>query len=216
MLPTVTSAAAPSSTDFQEIDWDAPLDMDAQLQATPIEVFVKGMSINAVLDAVERQGRAPLTTPRVSAFRDQPMRDLVSLLVQAPSAAYPDVSARRALRAIGHDHFRGLLDNMIFRVIFAGFGGTLGVERAVRLAPKAYSVAAAHERVAVIEQSEGRVVLSYDDVWTFPDCFQVGLVEGALEVLGAKAGRVRVRRRGFAAADLEVCWSPGGQRTPAG
>lgn len=206
MLTSVTPAAAPSSADFHEVDWDAPIDLQAHLQATPAELSIKGMSFNAVLDAVERQGRQPLDMQRVPGFRDQPLRDLIELLVRATAVAYPDVSARRALRAIGRDHFRGLLDNMIFRVIFAGVGGTLGVDRAIRLAPKAYNVAAAHERVAVLEHGEGRVVLSYDEVWTFPECFQVGLIEGALEVLGATPRGVRVRRRGYAAADLEISW----------
>ena len=198
---------ASSAAVFVDVDWDAPLDVDAQVQAIPLDRVIKGMSFNAVLDAVARQGREPLAMRRAPGFKDLPMRDFLALLVTAQRTAYPDMPPRRALRAIGHDHFRGLLDTMIFRVIFAGIGNAFGVERALRLAPRAYNVPAKHERVSILEVEEGHMVLSYDDVWAFPDCFHIGIVEGALEVLGAVTDGVRVRRRGVAAVDLEFRWS---------
>ncbi|MBI5497046.1 MAG: DUF2378 family protein [Deltaproteobacteria bacterium] len=189
---------------FPSPDWQAPLDLDAQVAAVPPSHTVRGMSINGVLDAMAAMGRPLRDQPRRVAFKDHPQAEMVAVLVQA-ARALPDLPPREALRRVGQAHLEKLQENMVMRVMFAGLGQSLGVQAAAALLPRAYRAASSHEQVEVLANEPRRLMLRYRDCYSFADCFQVGVLEGGLRNFKVTP-RLGVRVVSRAETELELAW----------
>ena len=77
-------------------------------------------------------------------------------------------------------------------------------ESAMSLVTKVYSMMAGLS-IRITEGSEGRRVVALRDIWSYPDCYHVGLFEAAMSDYG-HTGIVKVRSISLTDVDLEVTW----------
>jgi uncharacterized protein (TIGR02265 family) len=192
-----------SSSEFHAVDLRAPIDIDARIAETPAETTTKGMFFEPLARSARKLGVA--CEPRYVPFRDYPLRDFMRLVSDYGRARYPDVTLREALRRAGWEAFPALMSSVAGRVTFA-FAGR-DVQAALRLAPQGYKHCLSQCSVSTRVCTSGQVVLELRDVWNFPECYQVGVIEGGCRAFGAEP-RIRARVRSHSSIDLLVRWDP--------
>lgn len=200
-LDAELEAAGASAAEFRETDLRSPLEVTARILETPAECTARGMFFEQVSRAARELG-LPSDT-RYVPFRNYPLRQYMELVVQYGRARYPEVPLRQALRRVGWEAFPALMGSVAGRVIFA-FAGR-GVQGALRLAPEAYKHSMSHAQVTTRICGASQAVLELRNVWNFPECYQIGVIEGACRSFGAEV-RVRVRVRSSSSVDLLVRW----------
>lgn len=194
----------PTHEDTVPIDWDASLDADEYLQATPSHITVKGMFIQSLLDAVTAAGMSLEGRSRYSAFKDYPLTELMEVEVAAAGRLFPELPLRRALRRFGWSAFPTLMSSMIGRVIFAPVGNNL--RAAIKLAARGYRVSISHAKVSVEDRDDPQsVYVQLGDMYNFADSYQVGVFEGAAHHY-EREPTVTVHRRSRVDVDLLVRW----------
>ncbi|NRA32719.1 MAG: DUF2378 family protein [Polyangiaceae bacterium] len=93
-------------------------------------------------------------------------------LTHAASAIYPHVPPRKGVRRIGKGMYPAFANSALGKAAL-GFGTSL--ERALRIAPTAYSLAGTEATANLVSQTAGRAVVELRGVWDNPDCFEVGV-----------------------------------------
>lgn len=194
-------AAGLDPAEFVEPDFRAPLDVASLIAEVPAQNTAKGMFFEQLARAARKYRL--VGDARYVAFRDYPLRDFMRLISDYGSAHFPGLPAREALRRVGWEAFPTLMSSVAGRVIFAFAGRE--VRSALRLAPDAYKHSLSHCSVRSRLSGPRQAVLEYRDVWNFPDCYQVGAVEGACRAFGAEA-TVRVCARSSASVDMLIRW----------
>ncbi|HTV24062.1 MAG TPA: DUF2378 family protein [Polyangiaceae bacterium] len=190
-----------SAAHFRSLDAREALDVDARIRETPLEKQTKGMFFEAVTRAGRNLG--VVREQRYVSFRDYSLRDFMQLVAEYARARYPGIPVRDALRRVGSEAYAALMSSVAGRVLFALTGGD--VQTALRLAPEAYRHSLSHCAVSVRVDQRRQVVLEFRDVWNFPDCYQVGVVEGACRAFGVDA-RVRTLVHSACDVDMLVRW----------
>jgi len=187
--------------DFREPDHRAPLDVAALIAEVPAQNTAKGMFFEQLARAARQHGIG--CDARYVAFRDYPLRDFMRLIAEYGRVRFPGLPAREALRRVGWEAFPTLMSSVAGRVLFAFAGRE--VRSALRLAPDAYKHSLSHCSVRSRLNTAGQAVLEYRDVWNFPDCYQVGAIEGGCRAFGADAA-VRLCVRSSASVDMLIRW----------
>ena len=182
---------------FRAPDPHEALDVDARIRDTPLEKQTKGMFFEPLARAARSAG--VVHDQRYVSFRDYPLRDFMQLSAEYARARYPNSSIRDALRRVGSEAYPALMSSVAGRVLFALAGGD--IRSALRLAPEAYRHSLSHCAVNVRAELRRQVLLELREVWNFPDCYHVGVVEGACRALGVDA---RVRTRVLSACDVDM------------
>src|SRR5688572_13951778 len=152
-------------------------------------------------EQVARAAR-PLGVPcesRYVAFRDYPLSDLMRLLAGAAKACYPGRPTREALHLMGRDAFGTLMSSVAGRVMFTFALGD--AHSALRLAPQAYKASVSHCSVRVPVCTPEQVVLELRNLWNFPECYQVGVLEAGSAAFGPLP---HLKTRVLSACDVDV------------
>jgi uncharacterized protein (TIGR02265 family) len=189
------------AADFAELDMKAALDVDARIRDTPSEKQTKGMFLEQLARAARAVGGASPT--RYVTFRDYPLREFMRLMADTAALRHPGLPLREAFRRVGSDAFSTLMNSVPGRVLYRLARGN--VRAALCLAPEAYKHTLSHCSVSVRLEAPRQVVLEFRDVWNFPECYHVGVVEGACRAFGAEP-RVRACVRSACDVDLLVRW----------
>jgi uncharacterized protein (TIGR02265 family) len=162
---------------FFSPDWNAPLDVEERLRGMPSWVAIKGMFFHSLLKEAARHQKH-IEGDSYIAFKSYPGHDYVRLSVKVAAAIYPELSLREGLRRMGQTVYPTLLQSMIGRVVFGALGGD--VRAIMRLVPKGYSISSKVGEVVVKEVSDTHALLSFKEFYGFYDCYQVGVIEGAI------------------------------------
>jgi uncharacterized protein (TIGR02265 family) len=186
---------------FHEPDFRAPLDVAGMIAEVPAQNTTKGMFFEQLARAARQFGLDG--DARYVAFRDYPLRDFMRLIADYGSVRFPGLPVREALRRVGWEAFPTLMSSVAGRVLFAFAGHE--VRSALRLAPDAYKHSLSHCSVRSRLNGARQAVLEYRDVWNFPDCYQVGAIEGGCRAFGATP-TVRVCAHGRASVDMLIRW----------
>lgn len=188
---------------FVEPRWDAPLDLAARLETMPPGRSVKGMFLQGFVDAaLERSGRR-IGRGRYTAFQSYPVREMLTLMVEAASLAHPDVPPREGLRRLGKVAYPTFARSMVGKVVMSMAGGD--PKAALKLAPRAYRLIGDAGEATLHDVGPTECVLELRDVWTWPDAYNVGVHEGGLDAWGLE-GEVRVRVHSPCDVDLRITW----------
>lgn len=187
---------------FVPTDWQKPLDVDAVLAAIPPDATTKGMFFNDCLKLRTHAGLSPLDN-RYTIFKDYPQREFVSLAAKCAAEIYPEMSLREALRQLGHTAYPTMVSTHIGRILFGFLGND--VRRAMKMAGKGYSVSMSHVAVTHINDGEDFAHIRLTDIFIFPDCYQVGVSEGAVEAMGRR-GETRVRKVAPHSYEFYIRW----------
>lgn len=186
---------------FSPPDFQASLEYERRIAATPMTATVRGMYFSYLLRAAK--GFDLGDTDRYIAFRNYPMRDYMDLLVRFARAVYPHLALREGLRRIGWETMPTLLESIVGRVVFAVAGRDL--MQVINLAPRAYQLSISPGWVAVPVCSERQAVVEFRGIWNFPECYQVGVMEGVCRTYG-RTGVSRVRVLSEQDVDLLIRW----------
>ncbi len=185
----------------------APLELDARLQALPRAATVKGMFLSNIADLVEqRSGQRP-GRKRYVAFTNYPLSEMIELLPQAAKLAYPGLPVREGMRRLGRLAYPTFSSSTIGRVVMSIAGDD--PRSALHVAPKAYRLVGNTGTARVVDTGDGEAILELRGVWGWPESYNVGVHEGALDALGVD-GEVLVRIHSLCDADLLVRWRPHG------
>lgn len=188
---------------FVTPDFLAPLDLAAHRALVPTGLVTKGMFFQQVLEDAKKAGGDVGPKSRYLPFKDYPLEEWIEVLVACAERAHPRTPIREALRRMGGHSFKTFAESTIGKVLFSA--DARNVEDILALVPKAYALTTPSSKVELVSAEPGRGVLALREVWDFVDCYQIGVVEGGLRMLG-KVPRIGIRKLGPAAADFEISW----------
>lgn len=188
---------------FKEPNWNAPIDFEARLSATPAGAKVRGMFLQLLVQSLEPEGAAKAAARRYVAFKNYPMREYIELLALSCSATSSRVSPAERVRRLGWKVYPNYATTLTGMAIFAVAGHDF--RRVVELCPMAYRVASEEAKVTIRTLEEGHAVVELRNLWNLPDFHQVGIFEGAMRVCDVR-GTVRVSTFSFGDVDFDVSW----------
>jgi uncharacterized protein (TIGR02265 family) len=193
----------PSPSEFHAPLLDAPLDVEAAIDAIPSSATITGVFLTGiVIAATERGLRLPSAKESYLDFRQYPLREHARLLVDAARAYFPGDSLRLGLLRLGRGGPRTLLRSMVGRVVLGSVEGPLDALSAMA---KSYALHTKPALVTVESLAPGRALVKMRNVYYFLDPHHVGVFEGVLR-LAEVEGSVRIRSLGRFDADLLCEW----------
>lgn len=154
--------------------------LEGSIAMTPAHATVKGMYIDALLQELDRQRIVRPTTARFISFKDYPLRDFMRMLIDYSGLVVHDATPREALRQLGHSVFPTLAESTVGRIIFS-IAGRNWIQ-ALMLSPRAWEISLKPGSVQLCDVTETSARMALRDVWNFADTYQVGIIEGAMEV----------------------------------
>lgn len=184
-------------------DWYAPLDVEERIDACPADAAVRGMFYQEVLDALKKGGKPAPIEGSFIGFKLYPTKDYMRLAYDGARALYPEEPPRRALYLLGLQTYPNFASTMVGKAVFAIAGRSF--RRVVEVAPRAYDASIKPGGVDVLELRDGYARVGLRGAWGFPDCLQLGIWAGAMQVCGVE-GDIRYRLTSFCDAELEIPW----------
>lgn len=186
---------------FEEVDWDAPVDVARTLRAVPEHATVRGFLTSGLVKRAAQRGLSVGRT-RYLDFRSYPLREHIEILAEVAPVLHPNVSLRRALRRVGAMVLPAFRDTTAGRVLLSLSAESRG-ERAFGLLTKGYAMSRSVGSANLRSIDADRAVVELRTIHDFPDVLHVGIFEDLIRGYG-HSGRVRVRRIGLADVDLEL------------
>lgn len=199
-LDAELAAHGDSPADFLPVDTAQPLDVEARIAATPSEKRTKGIFLEKLARAAQPAGGAEA---RYAAFEDYPLRDFMRLLADYAPVRYPGVPVREAFRQAGSEALSTLMSSVAGRALLVL--SRSDIRSALRLAPEAYKHNLSQCSVQLRLQGSRQVILEFRDVWNFPECYHVGIIEGVCRTFEAHP-TIRTRIRSACDVDMLVRW----------
>ena len=191
------------SYDFVAPDWDAPLDVAAYVDVMPPSARIKGMYAAAIVDGARARGLLlPSARERYLAFRDVPLREFTTLLVEGAQAFFPDMSLRSGLRKLGRSTHGIFSQSVVGRVVFSTASDLPG---ALTACAKAYAISIPPSRAELREVGDRRAILALANVYNFLDSHHVGVLEGVAHACGVHV-EARVKLASLFEGEIELTW----------
>jgi uncharacterized protein (TIGR02265 family) len=188
---------------FREPPWNAPLNVDRELECIPPTAQIRGMFIMPVAAEAKRaHAVTKCLRDRYVPFQFYPLREHARLLVDTCAAMFPKLPLRQALRKLGRGAPTAFLASRLGRVVMQSGEGLMEVVNGLA---KGYELSLSPGRATVSETTGRSVDVTLEDVYYFLDSHHVGAFEGALKVSGIK-GRVQVHRISAAQGVLRLSW----------
>jgi uncharacterized protein (TIGR02265 family) len=162
-----------------------PVDVAESINACPVESTTNGTFFQHVRDAVsKRRGTIPaelmkdVSSDRWTPFQQYSLRDFMHLTVNAASILYPNEPTAEALRRIGWLAYPTFASTMGGRIVLYAFGEK--VPQIIKAAPRIFAVTVPGMEVTVLDQGDRHARLHFQGLYTFPDCYMRGVLEGAV------------------------------------
>jgi len=197
--PSTQSSSKPAQAfakEHEELKW--------LISQTPQAATVKGMFLTSFLESLDKGNFKRPTDARFVSFKDYPLRQFMELMLVAVGTAWPDMPPRAALRRLGQGAYPTLADSVVGRVLFSVAGRSFGT--ALQLTEKAYKLSLNPGIARLVDLKEKTAVLELRDIWNFADCYQVGVMEGAMVAYKVK-GEVRAQKLSRPCdVDLHLRW----------
>ncbi len=197
-------------TKFSEPRGFAPVDLDAQIPLLPRDARCKGMFF---LDAIEQAARvdpsadvhrlAGLAPRRYLPVLDYPHADWMRLVVAAAGVVNPRGHAGDGLRMLGRRAYDSVFRNPLGKVLFGPLG--FNVEQVVAHADLGYRLGLSFGRVRSERLADAHFRVTFEDMPTFLETYNVGVMEGAVEHYGHRPIS-RVALTGWAKMVLDLRW----------
>ena len=189
----------PSS--FATPDLTRAFDVEAYLALVPHGATVKGMFWNDLQRVAA--GAGINFTGHYATFNDYPLVDYMRSVARLARIVSPSAPILEGIRLIGKRAFVTLSQSLTGRVLFAIAGRDLLATLA--LASDAYRRCLSPGEAQLREMGAGRAVVELRSVWNFPQAYQVGVFEKAIEHFG-HVGTVRMRLLSPCDADYLLEW----------
>lgn len=124
-------------------------------------------------------------------WSNYPLADFMRLILNASRLAYPKESLGEGLRQLGWKAYPSFAATMAGRVVIYAFGDD--VEALMQAVPRAYSVSLSGASARVRRLGLGHWEVELRNAYNFPDCYHLGVIEGAVRARGITP-EVRIRR----------------------
>ena len=188
---------------FVELDWAAPIDVDAYVEHCPADAKVKGIIMTSVLKQVERRGaKVPPGIGPFHTFKDYSLRDHMRLVVDVAKIVFPHKSLRESLRQLGRQSFPALRETLIGKVVFGSVEEPVVIYRRVN---KAYEITGSRSRAVIVEHGPRFAHMHISTAYGFLDTFHVGTSEGVCIALG-RTPHLTIKRHSLSEAEFFVQW----------
>jgi uncharacterized protein (TIGR02265 family) len=186
--------------EFRLPDFSLPLDLEERLARVPDDACTKGLIFNSALRQVKAKTGQTLGRGSYSMFTTYPVRELLEVLVAAVELLHPGLPPREGLRRIGQQVFLDLRASTAGTFLFSVAGRD--IFGAIKLVSRAFDLfSSASGRAEAID--DRNILVELRDSYTFPECYQVGIMEGAMDWFGAQ-GEVLLLRRSICDVDLKL------------
>ncbi len=186
---------------FQPPTWTESLDVEQRISETPTDATLRGLFFQAIVDRLTALGKA--APAQYSGFARYPVREYLELAASAAREIYPLEPLREGLRQLGREVYPAFKDTMAGAAIFAFAGNDFG--KVAMLAQKAYEITLTPSRVALREHGKRHIVVELRAVYTFADCLQIGIWEGAMTACRVQ-GTIAMKVHSPCDVDLEIEW----------
>lgn len=187
--------------DFEPIDWSAPVDVAAHLEAAPVDATMKGFLTAAVVRRVRAAG-VQIGRDRYIDFRAYPLREHLQVLAEGAPILYPGVPLRTALRRLARLTLPAVGETTVGKVMLSLAEGSRGMT-ALSLATKTYRFTRSVGSARVAEVGGGVALIELRDIHDYADSLHAGIFESLLATFG-HGGRVDVRRHSPFDIDLRL------------
>ena len=157
---------------------------------------IRGVLANAGVPAIDFRSYVP--------FASYPIRDYMRLIAESAAALHPELPLRDAMRRLGLHVYPTFASTMVGRAIFSVAGRDFA--KVANLARRAYDVSVAPGEVSTELLAPKHVRVTLNDLWPFPDAYQLGVWEGAMRVCDAD-GEILVRVRSESEVDYDIRWT---------
>lgn len=185
-------------------DLEQPLIVDDYIQRVPPYATIKGMFLTNLLGIADRASTALSQRPTpYFAFRDYPLVEQVRLIPEIAASLFSDVPLRRGILQLGRLVCPAFAGSLPGRVLFSAVGTDLSM--LIRVGSKAYTIASNVGRLEILERAERSARVSMRDMFDYVDCYQVGILEGALMMLGHQP-TIRLRLESSTSAEIQLNW----------
>jgi uncharacterized protein (TIGR02265 family) len=188
---------------FVELDWKAPIDLDAFVAGIPPAAVVKGVFPSAVAEAARRKGKElKHARERYHSFGDVPLREYVPMLVECASTLDPELPVREGLRKLGRGSIDAIARSTFGRILMTSL---LDVTTSLAAVGKAVAITTPGARIAVSVVGPRRVVIEMSHIYTFFDSHHIGILEKVTTVANIHV-HARVSARGLYDGEVELVW----------
>lgn len=189
--------------EFAALDWDAPLEPEAELAAIPEDATIAGMfPMPLAAEAAKLGSPLPSALSRYAHFKFYPLRHHVTLMFEAAQVFFPQLSMRKALRKIGRGATPALLTSTLGRVVWAT---AITPATAIEALARSYAINLKPGEAELRAHDDGHAIVELRDIHYLLDSNHVGAFEGALRPFDRRAS-VRIHRLGPGHAELLVTW----------
>lgn len=201
----------PDDLPFKAPDLGRPLDTRKRLDACPPTATVKGVLLRAIVERAARAGvQLENVDSRYVAFKNYPLHEYIQLLATTAESWRPARPPRETLKELGSLVFPTVKSSLVGKVFFSMFGNSAEEGTgALRVIAQAYKLVTNHARAELltIDDQAGHAVVRLEDVWSFPDCYHLGILEGAGRAYNPSVTCL-VRERSMSAVDIRLEWVP--------
>ncbi len=202
---------------FHRPRFEKSVPIEDQIRLLPKNAACKGLYFN---DPIQRLRQADPAHPllaegaigsrRIVPFFDYPYADFMRLFAEAARASYPATPLGGPVRRLGRSGYEALLQNQVGKVLFGVFGRDF--EQIVKMGARGWAVSVNFGEVRVESVGANHVRYHFQAMPGYLETYQVGIVEGAMNVCGVE-GEVEVELRDLANATFDIhWWSPGARR----
>ena len=181
----------------------AALILDTYHGACSAKATAKGFYLSAFLRETASNGQHLEGYGPYRDFKDYPQQEAIRLIAECARRLYPDAMLREGIRRIGWSVFPTLLSTMIGKVVFGALGDS--IPAVARNASRGFSVSLNGGTCEALRVSANEAELRVEDCFLFPDCFLVGVFEGAVAHYG-KDAQVEVANVGKGRCDYLIRW----------
>jgi uncharacterized protein (TIGR02265 family) len=164
---------------------DQPLLVEDYIQRVPAYATIKGMFLSNLYEIASSSDQGfELDARNIFSFRDYPLVEQVRLVPRIAAALYPDVSLRSAMLQLGRRVCPTFAGSLIGKLIFSAVGGDVAM--LMRAGATAYSISSNVGQLEILECGLRSVRLGMREMFNYVDSYQLGILEGALMMLGCK------------------------------
>jgi uncharacterized protein (TIGR02265 family) len=189
---------------FVAPDLEGALVVEDYVQRVPPYATIKGMFLTNLL-GIAGSAQATLSTRATEyfAFRDYPLVEQVRLIPEIAESVFPDLPLRRGILHLGRLVCPAFAASLLGRVLFSAVGTDLSM--LIRAGSKAYTISSNVGRVEILERAERSAQLSMRDMFDYVDCYQIGVLEGALMMLGYRP-TIGLSMESSTCAEIQLSW----------
>lgn len=202
----------PLDSQFETPRFARPVVLEEHVRALPDGATCKGLFFHDIIEHLRTGApnhallaRDGLALKRYVHFFDYSYADYMRVLHGTASAVFPAVPVGEGLRRLGRSSYIALLNSQVGKVVFGVLGADL--RRVLEMGARGYQISLNFGKVEAEVLGADRLCYHFRDLPAFLETYQVGVIEGAMEVCGYE-GQVRILMKNLGNASLDVRWWP--------